>query len=450
MATTTGGKAFLLAGTQSGSGKTTLTLGLLAALRNKGLKVQPFKCGPDFIDPTLHRLATGVLSRNLDLWMMGEEFSRQTFARHSSGVEISLIEGVMGMFDGGDSSSARLAKALQVPVVLVLDVRSMAESAAAVVKGFESLDPAVAVGGVILNRVASERHFSLLRQAIADHCRAELLGFLPRSLDFEIPSRHLGLRMGAEAPLGAEALARLAQTVAENIDLDRLVALAGPAGGGAVKEEARRQVRARIGVARDAAFCFYYEENLELLESAGAELVFFSPGADRALPEGLDGLYLGGGYPELFCEELSDNRSMRESIRAFAASGRPIHAECGGFMYLCEEIVDLNGKSFPMAGVFPAKAAMQARRASLGYREVRLRKDGHFGPAGTVLRGHEFHYSAIGAMPKGIERLYAATGSGVEFTEGYRLGNTLGSYIHLHFGSAPEAARAFVNLCAKG
>lgn len=447
----TRGSAFLLAGTQSGSGKTTISLGLLAAFKNKGLCVQPFKCGPDFIDPTLHRLVTGSVSRNLDLWMMGEACTRQTFARNSQGADISLIEGVMGMFDGGESSSASLARALAVPVVLVLDVRSAAESVAAVLKGFESLDPAVAVQGVILNRVGSERHLSLLRQAIAAHCQAEVLGFLPRSLDFEIPSRHLGLQMGAEAPLSPESLARLAATVSEHIDLDRLVELAGAAGRAVVKEPIPAQgERVRVGVASDAAFCFYYEENLELLRSAGAELVFFSPLADTVLPEGLDGLYLGGGYPELYCGRLSENVSMRESVRDFAERGKPIHGECGGFMYLCREIADLEGRSFPMAGVFPARAAMQDRRAGLGYREVRLRTDGPFGPAGTVLRGHEFHYSAIGSMPANIERLYAVSGSGTEFMEGYLYKKTLGSYIHLHLGYTPEAARSFVDLCGEG
>jgi len=256
----------LIAGTSSGSGKTTITLGLLAAMRNMGLTVQPFKCGPDFIDPSLHQLACSRVSRNLDLWMMGEAQVRKTFAAiDAERADISVIEGVMGMFDGQDSSSAALAKALGVPVVLILDVRSAAESVAAVLKGFETLMPEVAPVAVILNRVASLRHLELVSGAIRKHCRAEILGHLPQNLDFAMPARHLGLFTGEEHPISPEALENLAATISAHINLERLLELAAgaalsPGNVASVRQE-NRPVQARIGVARDRAFCFYYEDN---------------------------------------------------------------------------------------------------------------------------------------------------------------------------------------------
>ncbi len=438
--------AILIAGTSSGSGKTTITLGLLAALRNMGLAVQPFKCGPDFIDPGLHQLACGRVSRNLDLWMMGEAQVRDTFAADAAEADISVIEGVMGMFDGQGSSSAALAKALGVPVVLILDVRSAAESVAAVLKGFETLMPEVAPVAVILNRVASPRHLELVSGAIRKHCRAEILGHLPQNLDFSMPSRHLGLFTGEEQPIGPEALETLAATIQAQVNLERLLELAASVTVPPAKETFSRQgeVQARIGVARDRAFCFYYEDNFDLLRAAGAELVFFSPLEDQNLPEGLHGLYLGGGYPELYARELSGNLDMRQAIYDWAQSGRPLYAECGGFMYLTEGIVGEDVGVLPMAGVFPVTARMQKKRASLGYREVRLEKDCFFGPAGTVLRGHEFHYSVIDEMPAHIERIYAVH---TDSREGYRYKNVLGGYLHLHFGYNPQMAVEFVRAC---
>lgn len=437
----------VLAATHSGAGKTTVTLGLLAALSRRGLRVQPFKCGPDFIDPTLHRLVTGRVSHNLDPWMCGAEFVRDCFVSHSAGAGIAVVEGVMGLFDGGAGSSASLARLLGLPVVLVIDARSMAESVAAVVKGFEELDPQLRVAGVILNRVGSARHLELLRTAVAAHCRAEILGFLPRDQGFAIPERHLGLHMGDEAPLGKEALGLLAGTVARHVDLDRLLGVAATAAPQPVSPARGGHwpgPRVRIGIARDAAFCFYYEENLALLTAAGAELVPFSPLADEALPIDLRGLYLGGGYPELHAAQLAENQGMRQAIRNWSLSGKPLYAECGGFMYLSEGIRDSDGRFHPMAGVFPVAARMQTGRASLGYREATLTGPSFFGPPGMVVRGHEFHYSAIGPMPESVTRVYRLADGRCE---GYAVDNTLGGYLHLHFGSQPEAARQFVRFC---
>ncbi len=444
-------KAVLIAGTRSGCGKTTLTLGIMAALRGKGLSVQPFKCGPDFIDPTLHRLVTGKVSRNLDLWMCGPDFVKSCFAEHSREADIAVVEGVMGLFDGHESSGAALAKTLGLPVVLVVDAGSVAESMAAVVKGFETLDPKLQLAGIILNRVAGKRHLELLTTAIKEHCRTEILGYLPREVEFVIPERHLGLHMADDAPISQSIIDKLAATVAEYIDLDRLCGLSNVGGdwgafvvSGGNSEDLSSKDKVRIGVARDRAFCFYYEDNLELLERAGAEIVAFSPLVDHGLPENIQGIYLGGGYPELYAEQLSLNTGMREAVHAWAMAGKPMYGECGGFMYLTEGILNGAGKFYPLAGVYPVRARMKKGRAALGYRQAQLTTDSMFGPLNMNLRGHEFHYSEIDTMPDTVKRHYLLADGRYE---GYRLKNTLGSYLHLHFGYCPQAAERFVRFC---
>jgi cobyrinic acid a,c-diamide synthase len=442
-------KAIIVAGTSSGSGKTTVTLGIMAALARMGKKVQPFKCGPDFIDPSLHKLVTGTESRNLDMWMAGEPFTRQTFSRHVAHADIGVIEGVMGMFDGGDSSSAFLSEKLQVPVILVLDVRSQAESAAAVVKGFEMLNPNAHLKGVILNRVASPRHLQLVTDAIKEHCQAEILGHLPRNVVFKMPERHLGLHMGAEEPISQGAIDELAETIAEHVDLERLLAIAKVAESVEVPALELQKSSVRIAVAQDRAFCFYYEDNLDLLRDAGAELVFFSPLDDGHLPADIDGIYFGGGYPELHAGKLSQNRSMLTEVKAWGENDGVIYAECGGFMYLCRGIVDQNGAFFQMADLFPVTVRMQNKRASLGYREVTLKEDGLLGAAGTVLRGHEFHYSVIEDGKEDLTTVYNVTNNSQTpcGEEGYCLKNVLGGYMHLHFGFNPQVVRTFVEKC---
>ncbi len=436
---------FIVSGTSSGSGKTTISLGLMAAFKEKGYSVQPFKCGPDFIDPGLHRLITGKVSRNIDLWMCGEEFSRKTLSINSQGADITIIEGVMGMFDGGISSSGSLSETLNIPGILVLDVRSMAESAAAIVKGFETLRPKAAPKGIILNRIASPRHLQLVSDAIKENCDAEILGSLPRTIEFSIPSRHLGLLTEDESPLSPEAIQLLAKTVAEHIDLDRIEQLFSNGPEPVASSPTRPQEgRCRIGVARDKAFCFYYEDNFDILRAAGCELVFFSPLTDTDLPANLDALYLGGGYPELHAQILSHNLPMITAIREWIEDDRPVYAECGGFMYLTEGIIDQDNIFHKMVGAFPVKAHMQKTMASLGYREVQTRSACCFGPRGTVLRGHEFHYSSIDPMPKHIERVYAVNNG---TSEGYSYKKALGGYLHLHFGFAPQVAGEFINYC---
>ena len=445
--------ALLIAGTHSGCGKTTVTLAIMAALARRGVRVQPFKCGPDFIDPSLHQMVTGRISRNLDVRMCGAPFVRQTFAKHSPSLGCAVVEGVMGLFDGGEGSAATLAKTLDLPVILVVDVRSAAESVAAVVKGFATLDPSLKLAGVICNRVGSDKHLEMVAGAIQTHCEVPIIGFLPRREEVSIPSRHLGLHMGEEHPLAGEGLEQLAALAEQHLDLDLLLRIAGEQQAlpladdtafGPIFAADSGQEKVRIGVARDAAFCFYYEDNFDLLRAAGADLIFFSPLEDNALPPGLQGLYLGGGYPELYAHRLSTNQSMKDQIRTFAEAGQPIYAECGGFMYLCQNIIDLEEASFPMIGLFPFHTRMQPRLRSLGYRQPVVVHDCLMGPAGTVLHGHEFHYSAIEEGHPQIASVFRLADGR---PEGYSLNNTLAGYTHLHWGRTPEVAAHFVQAC---
>ena len=456
----------VVAGVASGVGKTSITLGLLEAYRRRGLRVQAFKVGPDFIDPGLHALATGRPSYNLDGWMCGRDAVRACVARHAAQADLAVVEGVMGCFDGIDGTSeegstAQIAKWLDAPVVLVVDAWASARSAAAVVRGFESFDPALGLAGVIVNRVAGDGHGHMVLDAIATTCRAVPLGAIPRDDALTLPERHLGLVTAAEGVLDAERLRRLADAVERSVDLNRLLSLArevppfAESGGGGPESECRTERSGpapsrpvRIGVARDAAFQFYYAENLDLLREAGAELVFWSPLGDHEPPDA-DGLYLGGGYPELHALRLAGNAALKKAVRRFAEAGRPVYAECGGLMYLAETLEDADGVAYPMAGVLPAGVRMRPRRMALGYTEVALTHDTPIGPAGAVARGHEFHYSTLDPVPDGVERVYRIVQrGGPARAEGYRVGRTLMSYIHLHFASNPELPRAFVRACA--
>ena len=439
----------VVAGTHSGVGKTTVATGIMAAFRRRGLRVQGFKVGPDFIDPSFHHAATGRPSHNLDGWMLSREANLDIFARAIDDADVAVIEGVMGLFDGKTAPSlagttAEMAIWLDAAVVLVLDAAAMAGSAAAIVHGFDTLVPEFRLPAVVCNKVASEKHYGYLRDAITARCRPALIGYLPRDANFSIPERHLGLHLAHEA-LTEDRLRQLAEWIESHLDLDRLLELSARPKLALTprKEPAQKPKHVRIGIARDAAFCFYYHDNLELLRTLGAELIDFSPIADRTLPPGLDGIYLGGGYPELHAEALSANESMRAAIVEFAANDAPVYAECGGFMYLMRAIVDGEGRSWPMAEIFPTSARMQKRLAKLGYIEVEnCEAEGWLAP-GERARGHEFRYSVIDPMPETICRVYR------EPAEGYRVRSVLGSYVHLHFLSCPSFAEEFVHDCAR-
>ncbi len=460
---------FLIAAPQSGSGKTTVCLAIMAALVRRGLSVVPFKCGPDFIDPGYHRAVTGQPSINLDGWMCSEEFVQNTFLARLDDHKIAVIEGVMGLFDGiGTScrtgSSAQIAAATGTPVVLVVNARGMAASAAALVKGFISFDPQVRLAGVIFNNVGSEHHAALLREVIASHCpEIACFGCVPRDESLVIPSRHLGLVTAEDNPLSPEFIEKLADMAERCLDLDGLSLLGFDSAQPTVDNSwsqswSQSQSRlvsgvephVKIAVARDQAFCFMYEDNLRLLQEAGAELIFFSPLRDAAVPTDIQGIYLPGGYPELYARELTENVRMAESIRTAVAANMPVYAECGGFVYLTEGLDEPNGQSTAdFAGIFPVRCRMLPKRKALGYREVELAEDTLIGTARAVVRGHEFHYSEIGAMTEKVKRCYRVSRQGVTLEpEGFQIQNCLASYIHLHFGSNPDIARAFVDACA--
>jgi cobyrinic acid a,c-diamide synthase len=447
-------RGLVIAGTQSGVGKTTITLGLIAALRRRGLTVQPFKVGPDFIDPGHHTRAAGRVCRNLDGWMLRQEDNLALFRGQAREADLAVVEGVMGLFDGYDGlseagSTAQMAKWLGLPVLLVVDSRSMARSAAALVHGFATFDPALALAGVIFNRVAGAGHLQYLQQALGQLKGIKCFGGLPREADLAIPERHLGLFTAEDHPLEDRRLEHLAAVLAEHLDLEGLLASLPELTIPRETPGAGVPPYVRLGVARDQAFCFYYPENLELLAHFGAELVPFSPLRDRELPGNLHGLYLGGGYPELSAGQLAANAGMKQSIAALAERGLPIYAECGGLMYLAREIEDLEGNRHPMAGVLPLRVRMLPRLKALGYREVTLTAPGLLGPAGTRARGHEFHYSEIVGGTADLPRQYQITArQGQEAAaEGYCRNHILASYVHLHFMSNPEVARHLVESC---
>lgn len=459
--------AFLVAGTQSGCGKTTITLSILAALRARGLKVQPFKVGPDFIDPGFHTHVAGMESRNLDGWMLGEDYNRNLFRRLLSRADAAVVEGVMGLFDGYDGmseagSSAQMAKWLGLPVVLIVDARSMARSAAALVYGFSRFDPGVKMAGVLFNRVAGPGHFEYLKEAMAANLPdVPVLGGISRDEGIVIPERHLGLVTADEIRPGDEWQGALAEVAERSLDLSRLLARAscdhiarldegGKPEGPSVGDDAP----VVIAVARDAAFCFYYPDNLEMLRSAGAETRFFSPLAGERVPLNASGLYIGGGYPEVHAEKLAatGENGFLADVRRAAEEGMPIYAECGGLMALGRFIETRSGERIPMAGALPFGTRMLAKRKALGYTEVALTRPCLLGNPGMRIRGHEFHYSEIvdegGNLPNMVYELQARKNAAAR-PEGYSVGSVLASYVHQHWGSAPEAPVNFVERCRK-
>ncbi|RKQ86246.1 hydrogenobyrinic acid a,c-diamide synthase (glutamine-hydrolysing) /cobyrinate a,c-diamide synthase [Solirubrobacter pauli] len=420
----------VIAGTSSGAGKTTIATGIMAALSN----VAAFKVGPDFIDPSYHALATGRPGRNLDAFLSTPELIAPLVRHGSKGADIAVIEGVMGLYDGASgrgelASTAHVAKLLQAPVVLVVNCEAMARSVAAIVHGYRTFDPDVNVAGVILNRVGSSFHADILREALPD---IPVLGALHRDANLEVPERHLGLVPVAErAPRARRVIEHLGEAVKQHLDLDALVKLAQaapelPGDAWAPREET---AKVRVAIARGPAFSFHYQENLELLAGAGAELAEFDPLHDEALPEA-DALILAGGFPEVFGSELSANTALREEIARFDG---PILAECGGLLYLAETLDER-----PMCGVLPVEAHM-GDRLTLGYREATSLSDHPVWPAGTTTRGHEFHYSKVSAAGNAWEHQRGR--------EGHVQGNVHASYLHTHWAATPEVADRLVAAC---
>ena len=448
--------AILIAGTHSGVGKTTLTTGIVGALRRRGLAVQPFKVGPDYIDPTYTTRIAGRPCRNLDAWMVPADRLVELYARAVDGADVVVVEGVMGLFDGhpgrGAGSTAELAKLLGLPVVLVIDVGRMGQSAAAVALGYTSLDPAVDIVGIIANEVGSDGHLRLVAEAIDGATGLPVVGHLPHRPDLALPERHLGLIPVDEGRTEGEFFSRLVEQVEASVDVEALLRLA--AGAPVVENkptglfpEAHVGPPVTLAVAQDEAFCFYYQDNLDLLAAWGARLVPFSPLRDGALPAGCDGVYLGGGFPEFFAAPLAENRALLDGLRAAHAAGMPIYAECGGLMYLCRTLGDLDGGRHEAVGLVPANAVIKGGRMALGYAEVKAQRETLLLGEGEVARGHEFHYSSLDVSPGDADAAYLL--AGVDRREGFADGNLLASYVHLHFGSNPGLAPRFVATCAE-
>ncbi|AGA30090.1 cobyrinate a,c-diamide synthase [Singulisphaera acidiphila] len=443
--------AVIVAGTHSGSGKTTVTLAILAALTRRGVRVQGFKVGPDFIDPGHQTRITGRPSRNLDTWLLDPPALAETFRNGTVGADLAVIEGVMGLFDGRggldeSGSTADLARQLGLPVVLVVDARGLARSIVPLVLGFARFDESVRVEGIVANNVGSHRHYA---EYLAPGLRAEasdlsLLGYLARNELLSIPSRHLGLWTAEELALDSSLANALADVAESTLDLDRLVELARipnlvpPSESAAPGPRARPTVR--VGLARDHAFCFYYEDNLDQLRAAGAEIVPFSPLNDPELPPGIDLVYLGGGYPEIHAARLAANDAMRASIRSFHAQGGTILAECGGMMACTQFLRDLEGKDHALWGLIPARAVMQSKLAALGYVSVIAERDTVLGREGTTVRGHEFHYSQLEPLAS-LRYATSLNRPGRESKpDGIQIGGLLAGYAHLHFGSNGRVA----------
>jgi cobyrinic acid a,c-diamide synthase len=446
-------RRLVIAGTGSGVGKTTLTIGLMSALRKKGYTVQGFKCGPDYIDPTYHTAVTGRVSRNIDSWMLNHEMVKEIVIRGSQGADISIIEGVMGFYDGKNpmnntGSTAEISLITESPVILVVNCASMARSAAAIVKGFQAFLKEVNIVGVIANRIGSEGHFKIVQTAIEQECGIPVLGYLKRDEELTIPERHLGLIPSVERGELNPFFEQLGDSVLETINVDSIYELT-KAPALELKEsqfKRREKTTVRMAVARDAAFNFYYKENLEMLEASGAELVEFSPLKGETLPEQVHGLYIGGGFPEEFAQELAENSEVKNSIRSAIEKGMPTLAECGGFMYLTESIETTHEKNFEMVGIIPGKVKMQTKLAALGYREITAEEENFLLEGDLIARGHEFHYSTFQPRTE-FQPAYQTKGMRGLKQEGYQNGSLIAGYTHFHFGSCPGLVENWIKKC---
>ena len=448
----------VVAGTQSGVGKTTIAVGLMGALKDAGYRVQGFKVGPDYIDPSYHNAVTGRLSENLDVWLAPKEQIVEIFTRAMEGADFAVIEGVMGLYDsvsGTDEtgSTAQIAKLLNCPVLLVLDVHNTVRSAAALTLGFKEFDKAVNLKGVILNNVAGETHAHWCRDAIGLATGLPVVGWLPVNEKIAMPERHLGLVPTPEEEGLKSFLPKITSFVAAHVDLNQVVAVAKSAGEVPTienpiypKHPAAKKVA--VAVAFDEAFNFYYPGNLSLLEALGAEIKRFSPIHDKALPEGVGGVYLGGGFPEIFLKELEANESMRRSILEAALGGMPIYGECGGLMYLTEEIADFDGRRFRMVGALKGKTTM-TKKTLVTYSLAKVVNSNVLCPLGLEVRGHEFHNSVVTGIPADACFAYEMMmGEGIKGEkDGWISGNVLASYMHIHFAQNPEIPRNFLKNC---
>ncbi len=448
----------VIGGTHSGVGKTSVATGIMGALTRRGRKVQGFKLGPDFLDTGFHTAVTGRPSRNLDSWMMPKSRIPSIFASGCAGADIAIIEGVMGIFDGIEgaseaASTSEVAKLLKAPVVLVIDAWGLAGSAAAVVLGYKGLDPELKLMGVILNRVAGESHAKMCKDAITKHSKVPVLGAIPVKREITLGERHLGLIPAAEKS-DLNVLDLLIDHVESHVDLDLVEDLAESADElpTQTRRVAQREEEGKvvIGVASDSAFNFYYQENLDRLRSAGARLEFFSPLKDVSVPHSVCGLYIGGGYPEVFASGLANNHDMLERVSSHAEDEMPVYAECGGLMYLTKSIQDLEGAKHEMVGLLDAETRM-VKKLTLSYTLARTIRPNLLTHKGDAVKGHEYHFSAIDNIPRDAKFAYTLErGVGVgDGQDGWTCHNTLASYMHTNFASDERMAKRFVDACAK-
>lgn len=457
---------FILAGAHSGVGKTTLALGIMSALRERGLKVQPFKAGPDYIDPTYHAQAAGRFSCNLDSWLLSQGAILELFKWRAENADLSVVEGVMGLYDGlqdtEKGSTAHLAKLLNCPVILILDGRSLSRSAGAVALGYREFDKKVKVKGFILNNIGSEEHYRYIKNSVEKKTGIPVLGYLARNPDLKLPQRHLGLVPRPEMKLGNAFYRKLSGLIEKGIDLDKIYRISRRAP--MLPSKKRQLLRPKpiseyvtIAVARDKAFNFYYQDNLDILKFFGARLVEFSPLTDKKLPADIDGVYIGGGFPELFAHQLSKNARLKREIRQGAKDGLPIYAECGGLMYLVERLVDFKKRVFPMVGIFKGTVTMAHRLQALGYVNIEAMRDSILSKAGTKVRAHIFHWSYLDDVPEGLSFAYKISRPFLPQErspskkwpdyDGLVQQKVLASYAHLHFASDINLARNFIANC---
>ena len=459
--------ALIIAGERSGVGKTTIALAMLAFLANQKRTVQSFKVGPDYIDPMFHSSATGRSCRNLDPVLTSPNYVRECFEHYSRNVDCVVIEGVMGLFDGIGNldepnslndygSTAHVARILNLSVVLVMDCSRLSSSIAAIAFGYANLDPQVKIAGVILNKVASDRHLELLETAL-NSINMAIFGVLRRNNQINIPDRHLGLIPNGEIPNIKNIFNQLAELAKTSFYWDKLDPLLNQklpnppipqSPNSPIPQFPNSPIpKVKIAIAKDAAFNFYYQDNLDILTKLGAELVSWSPLADRDIPNDIQGLYFGGGFPEVFARQLSENKNVVKQLRQVIKAGIPTYAECGGLMYLCEKLIDLNRQTWKMVGVIPSIVTMESK-LTLGYRKAIALQDSSIIATRQAITGHEFHHSRLTVLPERPQwQLQGVHKSSPQLTEGWQIGNVHASYLHLHWGTAQHLAQRFIKYC---
>lgn len=446
----------ILAGTHSGVGKTTITIGIIGALAKRGISVQPYKIGPDYIDTGFHKCIAGRPSRNLDSYFLERDILLELFSRQAKKVSFSVIEGVMGLYDGLASNSeigstAHVAKILKAPVILIIDAGKIAASVSALVLGYKMFDPDINVAGCILNRIKNNSHYQILKESIEKKCRIKVLGYLPKDNSLFLAERHLGLKPAGEViPTGIYT--KIRKAVERYIDIDAVFTIGNKASALPhfkpvifTDKPARKDIS--IAVAMDKSFHFYYQDNLDILEHFGARLCFFSPLKDKYLPLGVSGIYIGGGFPEIFAKELADNKTLLTELKMKSREGMPIYAECGGLMYLMRELCTKDKRVFPMAGIFPGRTQMGKGLRMFGYYDVETECDTILGKQAITFRGHVFHWSYVTGMPADTTSAFRLKKGKHFYRDGYLKGNTVATYLHLHFGSNISVAKNFVESC---